>query len=268
MDEDNNEVMNDLSVLSLVQTPIVMIGNDWEIEFVNDYGLALLGAELEEVKGKKCYDLIRTGHCQTSDCACRRAMQSGKPMTSETRSEGLGAMCIKYFATPLLGTNGEVKGCVETIIDITELKRREEIITQQTQEIMELSTPVIQVWKGVVAAPLIGTLDSHRTQQFMERLLERIVQTNSEVALVDITGVPTIDTQTAQHIIETITAVRLLGADVILTGVRPAIAQTLVHLGIDLSNIITRSSLSAGLKVAMHLLDLKIVPRGEDNKAR
>ena len=102
---------------------------------------------------------------------------------------------------------------------------------------MELSTPVMQVWQGVVVAPLIGSLDSQRTQQFMERLLNRIVETNSPVALVDIMGVPTIDTQTAQHLIETISAVRLLGAQVVLTGVRPAIAQTLVHLGIDLSGI-------------------------------
>ncbi|MBN9517497.1 STAS domain-containing protein [bacterium] len=135
----------------------------------------------------------------------------------------------------------------------------EEIITRQSQEIVEISTPVIQVWNGVVVAPLIGSLDSQRTQQFMERLLERIVETNSPVALVDITGVPTIDTQTAQHLVETITAVRLLGAQVVLTGVRPAIAQTLVHLGIDLSGISTRSSLAAGLRVAFDLLDLRVV---------
>ncbi len=123
---------------------------------------------------------------------------------------------------------------------------------------MDLSTPVMQVWQGVVVAPLIGSLDSQRTQQFMERLLARIVETNSPVALVDIMGVATIDTQTAQHLIETISAVRLLGAQVVLTGVRPTIAQTLVHLGVDLSGIITRSSLAGGLLVALDILDLKI----------
>jgi rsbT co-antagonist protein RsbR len=117
----------------------------------------------------------------------------------------------------------------------------------------------------VVVAPLIGSLDSNRTQQFMERLLNRIVETNSPVALVDITGVPTIDTQTAQHLIETISAVRLLGAQVVLTGVRPAIAQTLVHLGIDLSNIMTRASLSAGLQVALDILNLKVVRKNDSN---
>jgi len=108
---------------------------------------------------------------------------------------------------------------------------------------------------------LIGTLDSQRTEQFMERLLHRIVETNSPVALVDITGVPTIDTQTGQHLIETVTAVRMLGAQVVLTGVRPALAQTLVHLGIDLSNVITRSSMSAGLRVALDILNLQVVSK-------
>jgi rsbT co-antagonist protein RsbR len=119
----------------------------------------------------------------------------------------------------------------------------------------------MQIWEGVVAVPLIGNLDSQRTQLFMERLLERIVETNSPLAIVDIMGVPTIDTQTAQHLMETITAVRLLGAQVILTGVRPAIAQTLVHLGVDWSSITTRSSLSAGLKVALESLELRVVDR-------
>jgi PAS domain S-box-containing protein len=149
--------------------------------------------------------------------------------------------------------------------DNTARKRVEERIKLQAREIAELSTPVMQVWQGVVVAPLIGTLDSQRTQRFMERLLDRIVETNSPVALVDIMGVSTIDTQTAQHLIETITAVRLLGAQVVLTGVRPAIAQTLVHLGIDLSGITTRTSLAAGLLVAMDILNLKVVRKNDSN---
>jgi rsbT co-antagonist protein RsbR len=126
----------------------------------------------------------------------------------------------------------------------------------RAQEILDVSTPVVQVWDGVVAAPLIGALDSERTQRFMERLLEAIVESGSTFALVDITGVPTIDTQTAQHLVETITAVRLLGAQVVLTGVRPATAQALVHLGIDLSGVVTRASLVAGLRYALDVLQV------------
>lgn len=168
-----------------------------------------------------------------------------------------------YNASVYRDEKGEVIGVFAAARDITEMKRAEERIRQQSREILELSTPVMQVWQGVVAVPLIGTLDSQRTQQFMERLLDRIVETNSPVALVDIMGVPTIDTQTAQHLIETITAVRLLGAQVVLTGVRPAIAQTLVHLGVDLSGITTRSSLAAGLVVALDMLKLQVLPINE-----
>jgi rsbT co-antagonist protein RsbR len=145
--------------------------------------------------------------------------------------------------------------------DITERKQAEATIARQAQEILEVATPVVQMWEGVIAAPLIGTLDSQRTEQFMERLLQRIVETNSPVALVDITGVPTLDTQTAQHLVETVTAVRMLGAQVVLTGVRPMLAQTLVHLGIDLSHIITRSSLSTGFRVALDILDLQVISK-------
>ena len=175
----------------------------------------------------------------------------------------------KFWANVIIsalrGKDGTLRGFSKVTRDLTERKQAEEQIQQQSKEIMELSTPVMQVWQGVVVAPLIGSLDSNRTQQFMERLLNRIVETNSPVALVDITGVPTIDTQTAQHLIETISAVRLLGAQVVLTGVRPAIAQTLVHLGIDLSNIMTRASLSAGLQVALDILNLKVVRKNDSN---
>jgi PAS domain S-box-containing protein len=172
---------------------------------------------------------------------------------------------VLYNATVYRDEADNVAGVFAAARDITETRKAEERIQQQSREILELSTPVMQVWEGVVAAPLIGSLDSARTQQFMERLLERIVETNSPVALVDIMGVPTIDTQIAMHLLETISAVRLLGAQVVLTGVRPAIAQTLVHLGIDLSNITTRSSLSAGLKVALDILNLRVASKHDNH---
>jgi rsbT co-antagonist protein RsbR len=141
-----------------------------------------------------------------------------------------------------------------------------EALAERAKEILDVSTPVLQVWEGVVVAPFIGTLDTQRAQQFMERLLDKIVQTNSAVALLDVTGVPAIDTRTAQHLIETITSVRLLGAQAILTGVRPAIAQTLAHLGINLADVVTRSSLAAGLRVALDILNLKIITQEDQAK--
>jgi PAS domain S-box-containing protein len=163
--------------------------------------------------------------------------------------------------TALRDANGTLKGFGKVTRDLSDRRAMEEELRTQSQEILEMATvPIVQVWEGVVLVPLIGTLDSQRTQQLMERLLNRITETGSPVAVLDITGVPTVDTQTAQHLIETISAVRLLGAEVVLTGVRPIIAQTLVHLGIDLSNVITRASLAAGLRMALATLHLTVVP--------
>jgi len=130
-------------------------------------------------------------------------------------------------------------------------KSREEIIKRQQEEMLELSTPVVKLWDGILALPIIGTLDSARTQVVMESLLQAIVQSNSRVAIIDITGVPTVDTVVAQHLLKTVTAARLMGADCIISGVRPQIAQTIVHLGINLSDVTTKASLAAAFKVAL-----------------
>lgn len=135
---------------------------------------------------------------------------------------------------------------------------REEVINRQSEELLEVSTPVIEVWQSILILPLMGTLDTRRAQMFMERLLNGIVERQAEVALVDITAVPTVDTRTGQHLIEAISATRLLGAQVVLTGVSPPIAQTLVHLGLNLEGIVTRSSLSSGLRYALDNLGLEV----------
>ena len=130
-------------------------------------------------------------------------------------------------------------------------KGREEVILRQQQEMMELSTPVIQLWDGILAIPLIGTLDSARTQVVMEGLLNAIVSTESDIAIIDITGVPTVDTLVAQHLLKTVAAARLMGAECIISGIRPQIAQTIVHLGVDLGGITTKSTLADALRVGL-----------------
>ncbi len=130
-------------------------------------------------------------------------------------------------------------------------RSREDIIVRQQQELLELSTPVVKLWDGVLAVPMIGTLDSGRTQLVMETLLQRIVETGSALAIIDITGVPTVDTLVAQHLLKTVTAIRLMGADAIISGIRPQIAQTIVHLGIDLEGITTKATLADALALAM-----------------
>ncbi|QMU29164.1 STAS domain-containing protein [Adhaeribacter radiodurans] len=144
----------------------------------------------------------------------------------------------------------------------TFIKGREEIILRQTDEISEISTPVIRVWEGILALPIIGTLDSARTQVVMENLLEKIVETGSRIAILDISGVPAVDSLVAQHLIKTVSATRLMGAECIISGIRAEIAQTIVHLGIDLSNIYTKASLASALKLAFNMLNIE-VRRGE-----
>jgi rsbT co-antagonist protein RsbR len=135
---------------------------------------------------------------------------------------------------------------------------REQIIARQQEELIELSTPVVQLWEGILALPLIGTLDSERTQVVMESLLERLVATGSSLAVIDITGVPTVDTLVAQHLLKTVAAAQLMGADCIISGIRPQIAQTIVHLGIDLSTVATKASLADAFGLALKRRGLRV----------
>jgi rsbT co-antagonist protein RsbR len=130
-------------------------------------------------------------------------------------------------------------------------RAREAVINRQQQELLELSTPVVKLFEGILALPMIGTLDSARTQIVMESLLQKIVETESQIAILDITGVPTVDTLVAQHLLKTVTALRLMGAECIISGVRPQIAQTIVHLGVDLQGVTTKASLADALALAM-----------------
>ena len=143
----------------------------------------------------------------------------------------------------------------------TFIKSREDVIYRQTNEITEISTPVIRVWDGILALPIIGTLDSARTQVVMESLLQEVVESGSSIAILDISGVPTVDSLVAQHLIKTVSATRLMGAECIISGIRPEIAQTVVHLGIDLSTVITKSSLASALKAAFTMLQLQVVSK-------
>ena len=141
------------------------------------------------------------------------------------------------------------------------IKGREEVILRQVDEISEISNPVMRVWNGIVAIPIIGTLDSARTQVVMESLLQQIVETESSIAILDISGVPAVDSLVAQHLIKTVSATRLMGAECIISGIRPEIAQTIVHLGIDLSQIITKSTLASALKTAFDMLQIEVVKK-------
>jgi rsbT co-antagonist protein RsbR len=140
-----------------------------------------------------------------------------------------------------------------------QLRGREQVILRQQQELMELSTPVVQLWRDILAVPLIGTLDSARTQIVMENLLQKIIDTSASIAIVDITGVPTVDTLVAQHLLKTVAAARLMGADCIISGIRPQIAQTIVHLGVNLEDVITKATLADAFQIALKRTGASVV---------
>ena len=169
-----------------------------------------------------------------------------------------------------LGTDGAALG--ETLWQATELldslgllttetfqRTREDIISRQQQELLELSTPVVRLWENVLALPLIGTLDSARTQVVMQNLLDAIVETRSDFAIIDITGVPVVDTLVAQHLLKTVAAARLMGADCLISGIRPQIAQTIIHLGVDLTNVTTKATLADAFSVALRRSGMAVV---------
>jgi rsbT co-antagonist protein RsbR len=251
------------------------------VESVRDYAIIMLDTKgrviswnqgAQRIKGYKAEEIIGQ---HASKFYTREEVQSGHPEQLLARALADGRVedegwrvrkdGTKFWAdviiTALRDDSGSHRGFAKVTRDLTERKLMEERLERQAREILEVATPAVEVLEGVILSPLIGMLDSQRTQQLMERLLQSIVETRASIALVDITGVPAIDTQTARHLVETISAVRLLGAEVILTGLRPAIAQTLVHLGVDLSGVSTRSSLIAGVRSAMDMLSLQIVSK-------
>src|SRR5215203_2069654 len=146
-------------------------------------------------------------------------------------------------------------------------QNREAVIVRQQQELLELSTPVVKLWEGILALPLIGTLDSARTQVVMESLLQAIVDTGSNVAIIDITGVPTVDTLVSQHLLKTVAAARLMGADCIISGIRPQIAQTIVHLGVDLSAVSTKATLADAFRRALEMTGQSVAAAASEAKA-
>ncbi len=219
------------------------------------------GPDLGADKWSRMRDLL-------TEIARQRAIQGFAP--TET------SIFVFSYKQPLfsrlrLEYSDDVQGLAEEVWRSTELidklglftfemfqKSREEVISRQQQEMLELSTPVVELWQGVLALPLIGTLDSARTQIVMQNLLEAIVAKNADLAIVDITGVPTVDTLVAQHLLKTVAAARLMGADCIISGIRPQIAQTIIHLGVDLSDVLTKATLADAFQLALKKKNLNI----------
>ena len=224
--------------------------------------LALLPAAVQSegfdsIEGRG-YDELRD---LLSEISNQRARQGSTPSETATYVFSLKQPLFSALRTALTGEPevlAEASWAITALIDKLGLytieiyqKSRDQIIARQQQELLELSTPVVKLWQDILALPLIGTLDSARTQVVMESLLEKIVETGAAIAIIDITGVPTVDTLVAQHLLKTIAAARLMGADCIISGIRPQIAQTIVHLGVNLEDVMTKATLADALVIAL-----------------
>jgi rsbT co-antagonist protein RsbR len=237
------------------------------VEFLSGFRQALEAGEIDDLE-RPVWAPVRE---LLADFSRSRARQGFTP--SETATFVFSLKQPLFDALQKRLANSGVEAFAEGLWRITTLldrlglmttefyqKGREEIITRQQHELLELSTPVVKLWDGILALPLIGTLDSERTQIVMESLLQQIVETGAAIAIIDITGVPTVDTLVAQHLLKTVAAGRLMGADCIISGIRPQIAATIVHLGVDLSAVITKASLADAFALALGRMGLKVAP--------
>ncbi len=243
-------------VLDQLPTPVMVVDSEFTIRYMNDIGLDWLEMGREDVVGSKCYDLFNTPHCNTPNCRMRGAMETEKVTTSRNELNVYGrTIPIEYTATPVKDQDGNVVGGVEYIDDITETVEAEEAMRQYIEEI---STPVIKLWEGVLMVPLVGTVDTARASQMLDALLDAVTTNDARVVVLDVTGVSTIDTSVARHLMTTVAAVKILGAEIIITGFSPHAAQTLTHLGVDFASLRTRGSLRAGVKEAISLVGDRI----------
>jgi rsbT co-antagonist protein RsbR len=280
-------------ILSLIDRHFQGLLTGWQACLRRDGGIGgaqreadaveLAGRFLEELR--RCVAAAQLDDIQASEWAPLRAMLDDLSRTRAIQGFSPGETAIFVFSLKepmfeLLGRElgGDAAELARQIWATTQLidklglytiesyaKTREEVIMRQQQELLELSTPVVELWDGILALPLIGTLDSSRTQIVMESLLQRIVSSGAEIAIIDITGVPTVDTLVAQHLIKTISAARLMGADCILSGIRPQIAQTIVHLGLEL-NVISKATMRDALALALRRSGKTVVSRTEPAK--
>lgn len=258
-------------IINAIPSGIFVTDRENTIMMINKAGAAMVGRTPGDCFDRKCYEIFDTPMCQTEACTCRKAIEKESVNTGQTVLRLAGKeIPIEYASRPLRNLEGEIIGCVEHFIDISDrlekeriileqqeqlLKKREEDIRHLQDEILELSTPVIEVWDGILALPLVGTLDSHRAKIAMERLLEAIERTRSSFVIIDITGVPTVDAEVANHIIQTIDAARLMGSEAILTGISPHIARTIAKLDVRLGDITVRGRMTDALHLAINALN-------------
>jgi rsbT co-antagonist protein RsbR len=246
-----------LSILDALAEPVSVMDENLKVIYCNEAFGKLVGLPPEKVLGRHCYELIPGKHCHTEDCTANRVKEAGA-FTTEVEKHIVNQDRIiptMIVATPLKDVNGKVVATVEAITDLSELRS----LRERDDVIRKLSSPIVEVWEGIIMLPLIGILGSARAKQITDSILRHVAQFKTKVVLLDISGIMAIDTKTASHILRAVQAVRLMGSEVVITGIRPDVAATLAALGVDLSGFITRSSLREGLQYSFDKLVLSVV---------
>lgn len=260
-------------IINAMTSGIFVTDLEHNILMINKPGAKMVGKRAGECFDRKCYEIFNTPICKTESCTCLLATENETVSQGQTILNVEGRQVpIEYKSRPLRNYKGKIIGCVENFIDITDRLEKDRIILEQKEElikkreadirhlqdeIMELSTPVIEIWDGILTLPLIGTLDSHRAKIAMERVLEAIERTRASFVIIDITGVPMVDAEVAGHILQTANAARLMGSEAILTGVGPRIARVIAQGGVGMEALTVRGRMTDALHLAIGQLAQK-----------
>lgn len=258
------DTMIKMQILDQIPTPVMAVDKELRITYTNHAGQKFVNKKWEVISGKKCCDLVQSLHCNTDECRIKEAIKSGKMCSArnELTINGLKTP-VEYFAVPLRDENNAIIGGLEFIIDITERVQYEERVREQSHTIREMSTPTIKLWEGVLVLPVVGVVDSMRAQHMMDSMLNKIMETASKIIIMDVQGVAAVDTAVANHLIKITKATKLMGCECILSGITPAVAQTIIQLGIDMEHINTKSTLADALAEAFSRLNLEVKSKKE-----
>jgi len=246
-------------ILDQLPTPVMAVDKEYNVTYMNSTGSENLGKKNDEIIGLKCYDLYNSKHCRTDNCCMAKSIKNGEKYTDRNEFEKDGVLqFIEYYTAPLYDEKNELVGGLEYILDITKRVEAEKRLFEQSKTIKELSTPTIKLWEGILVLPVVGIIDSNRAQYMMDSMLSKILDSSSKVIILDIHGVAAVDTAVANHLIKITKATKLMGCECLLSGISPAVAQTLIQLGIDMGGINTSSTLSDALQKAFDMVSLQV----------
>lgn len=265
----NTKAVDELrsQILDQIPTTVFAVDKDFKIIYANLAALRLTNLKTkEELEGRYCYEVSHNPQCRTPQCPVFKAMEDGRVHSSrsETSFQNTSTVHIESTAVPLKDDDGNIIGGLEFVLDITQRVLDEDKLYEQSHTIRELSTPTIKLWEGILVLPVVGIIDSNRAQHMMDSILNKILETSSRIIILDIHGVASIDTAVANHIIKITKATKLMGCECLLSGISPAVAQTIIQLGIEMGSIKTTSTLSDALAEAFSIINLEVCPaKGE-----